>query len=95
MIKLTQGRRTQEYQNDLYNQPWDGKDNDGDGKVDEADEKVTWTKNSKHIEGRAFDIAFEGADPYPKNFDWEKIGIIGEKLGLRWGGRTNGCTWRN
>lgn len=86
-IKITQGRRTQAYQDALYNQPWDGKDNDGDGLIDESDEKVTWTKKSKHIEGKAFDIAFTGKTPYPKNFDWSKIGVIGESLGLRWGGR--------
>lgn len=86
-IKITQGRRTQEYQNALYNQPWDGVDNDKDGSIDESDEKVTWTKKSKHIEGNAFDIAFSGNNPYPKGFNWENIGKIGESVGLVWGGR--------
>jgi len=38
------GTRPWEKQNEIYNQPWDGKDNDGDGRVDEKDEKVTNAK---------------------------------------------------
>jgi peptidoglycan LD-endopeptidase CwlK len=40
-IRVVQGGRSFEYQHALYCQPWDKKDNDGDGKIDEADEKVT------------------------------------------------------
>lgn len=57
---------------------------------------VSWTKNSKHLTGDAIDICpfetyqlhgpdklqWNSADPV-----WQKIGTIGESLGLRWGGR--------
>lgn len=75
-LKITSGYRSQEEQNKLYAQGRTTK-----GKI------VTWTLNSKHTSRRAFDIAFIGSTPYPKNFDWKKIGITGENLGLKWGGR--------
>lgn len=75
-LKITSGYRSQEEQNRLYAQG-----RTAPGVI------VTWTKKSKHTSRNAFDVAFTGKDPYPKNFDWKKIGIIGEKLGLRWGGR--------
>lgn len=58
-IRVVQGLRTIEEQNALYNQPWDKKDNDGDGKVDERDEKVTTVPGGKsfHNTGLAFDFA--------------------------------------
>lgn len=57
---------------------------------------VSWTKNSKHLTGDAIDICpystwdahgpdklqWDAADPV-----WNKIGAIGESVGLRWGGR--------
>jgi len=57
---------------------------------------VSWVKRSKHMDGKAIDICpfhtyllvgpdklqWDGRDPV-----WEKIGVIGEKLGLTWGGR--------
>ena len=75
-IRITSGRRTQTEQNALYFQ---GRTTPG--KI------VTWTKNSKHIEGNAFDIAFVGKQPYPNDFNWEILGKIGEGIGLKWGGR--------
>lgn len=56
---MISGNRTYEEQNALYNQPWDGKDNDGDGRTDEADEKVTKAKggHSNHNFGIAGDFA--------------------------------------
>ena len=57
---------------------------------------VSWTKNSRHLSGRAIDLCpyeiwnLHGPDKLMwKSSDpaWEKMGIIGEKLGLRWGGR--------
>lgn len=75
-LKITSGYRSQEEQDKLYAQ---GRTTPG--KI------VTWTKNSKHTKRIAFDVAFSGTNPYPKNFDWEKIGIIGEKVGFKWGGR--------
>lgn len=57
---------------------------------------ASWVPRSKHQDGLAIDICpysvfdlkgpdklqWDGGDPV-----WEKIGIIGEALGLRWGGR--------
>ena len=56
---------------------------------------VSWTKHSKHLDGDAIDIVpflqwnlhgedklqWDGKDPI-----WQRIGKIGEGLGLRWGG---------
>lgn len=86
-----QGRRTIAYQNSLYNQPTDGKDNDSDGKIDEADEKVTCAKGgySPHNYGLACDFAplhdggiwWNAPDKY-----WQALGNIAEGMGLTWGG---------
>ena len=57
---------------------------------------VSWTTHSKHLDGLAIDLCpyqqyelagldklqWDGSDPI-----WQRIGIIGESLGLRWGGR--------
>lgn len=57
---------------------------------------VSWTKNSKHLIGMAIDVCpysiydlhgpdklqWDSSDPV-----WGKMGVIGEQLGLRWGGR--------
>lgn len=57
---------------------------------------VSWTQNSKHLTGDAIDVCpysqfnlhgpdklqWDAADPV-----WQRIGEIGESLGLRWGGR--------
>lgn len=58
-IRVVQGLRTIAEQNALYCQPWDKKDNDGDGKIDESDEKVTNAKGgqSYHNYGLAIDFA--------------------------------------
>jgi len=58
-IRVVQGLRTFAEQDALYNQPTDGKDNDGDGKVDEKDETVTHAKGgqSNHNYGLALDFA--------------------------------------
>ena len=50
----------------LYNQATDKKDNDGDGKIDESDERVTNAKPGEsphnYLPAPAFDVAF--ADKY-------------------------------
>ena len=48
---------------------------------------VTWTKKSKHIERKAFDIAIlkNGKITWYAN-DYKKAGEIGRNLGLKWGG---------
>lgn len=67
-------------------------------------EGVSWTQNSRHLpqppEGlsEAIDIApvsiIAAAALFPNwqptNPLWEKVGEIGEALGLRWGGRWSG-----
>lgn len=69
--------RTQEEQDHLYAQ---GRTRPG--KI------ITWVKESKHSEGKAFDIAIiqRGKITWD-NEDYDYIGILGEKVGLVWGGR--------
>lgn len=61
-VVVTCTYRPAEEQNKLYNQPWDKKDNDGDGKVDESDEKVTQAKGGQsphnYNPSYAIDVAF-------------------------------------
>jgi len=56
---------------------------------------VSWTTLSRHLIGRAIDVApyevyqLHGGDKLQWNSDdpvWEKIGAVGKKLGLLWGG---------
>jgi hypothetical protein len=57
---------------------------------------VSWTSRSKHLDGLAIDLApydvYALAGPDKLMWDsanpvWGKLGAIGERLGLRWGGR--------
>ena len=56
---------------------------------------VSWTKNSRHLTGDAIDVcpygvfALHGPDKLQWDDDpvWQRIGEIGERIGLRWGGR--------
>ena len=58
---------------------------------------VSWTTHSRHLDGDAIDICpYELYTLIPKGDKlawnaphdvWEKLGKIGERLGLRWGGR--------
>jgi peptidoglycan L-alanyl-D-glutamate endopeptidase CwlK len=51
---------------------------------------VTWTRKSKHVEGKAFDIVImRNGKPVwnAKDKDWLRAGEIGESVGLIWGGR--------
>lgn len=79
-LKLTQTLRTMDEQARLYAQ---GRDLPG--------RIVTYAKpgQSPHNWGMAFDVAFMGSRPYPSADDpvWEKLGELGEGLGLTWGGR--------
>jgi len=75
---VTCTRRTQEEQNALYEQ---GRSRPGT--------IVTWTRKSKHIDGRAFDIVImEHGKPdwNITNPKWTKAGEIGKTVGLDWGG---------
>lgn len=76
-LKITQGFRDPAYQDKLYAQ----------GRTLPGKIVTNATgKTSLHCLGKAFDIAFTGAVPYPPNFEWKKIGAIGKALGLTWGG---------
>jgi hypothetical protein len=57
---------------------------------------VSWTARSKHLDGDAIDIVpysqydLHGLDKLQWDVGdpvWQKLGAIGERLGLRWGGR--------
>jgi len=56
----------------------------------EAQEAITWTLASNHFSGKAVDLVptIKGAPWWraPKEA-WDIIGEIGEKHGLKWGGR--------
>jgi hypothetical protein len=92
---LTCTHRDNEEQEILYMMDKNGKDDDGDGKIDESDE---WRSNakpgqSKHnsFPAEAFDIAFKDRNgKLDWNVDLFKMfaGIV-SKYGVRWGG-----TWR-
>ncbi len=58
-VRVVQGYRTLAEQHALYCQPFDHKDNDGDGRIDEPDEKVTNADagHSYHNFGLAIDFA--------------------------------------
>jgi len=61
---------------------------------------VTWTLNSRHLRGTAFDIAImvNGKILWNPELDadqdgvpeYTEAGIIGESVGLKWGGRFSG-----
>lgn len=75
---LTCTRRTQAEQSALYEQ---GRSKPGP--------IVTWTRKSKHVEGKAFDIVvMENGKPdwNVTNPNWTRAGEIGRKIGLIWGG---------
>jgi hypothetical protein len=57
---------------------------------------VSWTARSKHLDGLAIDIVpyhtylIDGMDKLQWDEDdpvWQRMGLIGESMGLRWGGR--------
>jgi peptidoglycan LD-endopeptidase CwlK len=57
---------------------------------------VSWTPHSKHLDGDAIDICpysqydAHGADKLlwtASDPIWQRLGALGEALGLRWGGR--------
>ncbi|UHG90095.1 M15 family metallopeptidase [Spirosoma oryzicola] len=90
---LTSTYRSNEEQLKLYNQPTDRKDNDGDGKIDEADEKVTNAKPGQSAHNfspsLAFDVAFQ--DKAGK-LDWSTLHfqrfakLVLQTVGITWGG---------
>lgn len=88
-FRVVQGYRTFAEQDALYNQPHDHKDNDGDGKIDELDERVTNAPGGKsfHNYGIAIDIVeMIDGKTVNWNFDYSKLKPIADKYGLEWGG---------
>jgi peptidoglycan LD-endopeptidase CwlK len=80
-VKVISGHRTYEEQNDLYAQ---GRTKPGP--------IVTKAKGgqSNHNFATAFDIGIfskDGKKYFDESPDYEKVGTIGESLGLEWGGR--------
>lgn len=91
-LRVVQGLRTFATQQALVNQPFDKKDNDGDGRVDEADEKVTNAKPgaSYHQYGLAVDLVqMLNGKPVWNQTPYAKISTIATKYGIRWGGHWN------
>jgi len=93
------GQRSWKEQDALYGQPWDGKDNDGDGRVDEADEKVTNAKGgeSNHNFGIAGDFGVFRGKSYLDNTlpalasqVHAACAVHARKLGFEWGGDWKG-----
>lgn len=88
-FRVAQGWRTFEEQDKIYEQFRDRKDNDGDGRVDESDERVTKVRGgySYHNYGLAVDLV-EMKDGKPNwNFDYAKLESIAKKYGIKWGYR--------
>lgn len=85
-LKITQTRRTWPEQQAIWDQ---GRKTPG-SIVTHSPPGYSW-----HNFGRAFDVAFVGAHPYDPGLPgvadddpiWEKVGAIGESVGLEWGGR--------
>lgn len=88
---ITEGLRSFDRSTNLYNQPWDNKDNDGDGTIDEADEKVSNAKagQSYHNWGLALDFVIQINNKISWKVDknWLLVASIFEKHGFEWGGR--------
>lgn len=86
---FTETIRSYERSDALYNQPFDGKDNDGDGKIDEADEKVTNAKggSSWHNFGLAADfvLIINGKTSWIVDKNWLLCISIFEKYGFKSG----------
>lgn len=84
---IPQAKRSLAYQHGLFMQPTDGKDNDGDGLIDEKDEKVTCADagQSPHNFGFAVDVCpikngdfwWECPDKY-----WKMLCELAEGMGF-------------
>ncbi len=69
-IFVTEGYRSQERQEYLYNQT----------------PKVTWTLTSMHTKGLAIDIAFYWSELYPSDFElWNSVAKVASEYWIDWG----------
>jgi peptidoglycan LD-endopeptidase CwlK len=86
---VTQTIRTFQESDNLYSQPFDGKDNDGDGRIDELDEKVTNAKagQSYHNYGLAIDFCLQinGKTSWVVDANWMTVVRIFKAHGFIWG----------
>lgn len=91
---VTSVYRSIEEQDKLFLRPFDGIDNDKDGLVDEANEKITNARGgqSYHNWRCAFDIVpiVQGKAIWSNQSLWNKLGAIGQSCGLEWGGSWTG-----
>ena len=99
---MISGNRTWKEQDALHAQPRDGKDNDGDGRIDEADEKVTNARGgqSNHNFGIAADFGvfkdgayLDAGTVYEQDLAEQihrAVSIHAHRLGFDWGG-----DWKN
>lgn len=89
-IRIVQGLRTIEYQNQLFNQDHDGKDNDGDGRIDEPDEHVTAAKGGQsfHNYGTAIDfcLLINEKISWVVDATWLTVVNVFKSKGYEWGG---------
>lgn len=87
-LRVIQGLRTFAEQQAIYNQPHDGKDNDGDGKIDEADERVSNANagQSYHNYGLAIDVAELKDGKINWQFNYKSLLPYALKYKLDWGG---------
>jgi peptidoglycan L-alanyl-D-glutamate endopeptidase CwlK len=72
-VRIGEVRRSVERQRELYAQ---GRTTPGS--------IVTWTLQSKHIRGRAFDFDFVDSFDQDDDEAWELAGAVGRGLGLVW-----------
>ena len=87
-LRIAQGFRSLEEQTAIYNQPWDKKDNDGDGLIDEKDEKVSNAPagTSFHNYGLAVDLVKMVNGKPDWKFNYELLLPFATKYGFKWGG---------
>jgi len=80
-VFLTAGLRTPEEQHHLYMKGRKGAQGPKEKIVTNAQAGESW-----HNWGRAFDVAFQGKDPFSESHPWGELGACGTSLGLTWGG---------
>lgn len=90
-LRVVDGYRPFARQQDYYNQPTDGIDNDNDGQIDEPDEKITNARPgySYHNFGLAFDVVPIIGGKATYNLApgvWERIAAVAKRFGFIWGG---------
>jgi len=87
---ITEVYRSFERSDALYNQPFDGKDNDGDGRIDESDEKVSNAKGGQSIHNYKLALDFvnlvNGKMSWVVDANWKLVVKCFKEEGWEWGG---------